>query len=148
MKNMNVINIFKTEWIKKSARYMKDPAKMKELTEVAMNYASRKGLDEITDSVKLIGQYIKAIATGTYKDYSKSKLALSVAALVYLVVPADCVPDIIPLAGYLDDVTVITFALKQLSDELERFKVSRPINKGDNMDGMEFDEAEEIRDER
>ncbi len=141
---MNVIDIFKAEWIKKSARYMKDPAKMKELTDIAMSYASRKGLDEITDSVKLIGQYIKAIATGSYKDYSKSKLALAIAALVYLVVPADCVPDIIPLAGYLDDITVITFALKQLRDELERYKTSIPAKKGDNMDGMVFDEAEEI----
>lgn len=144
---MNVIDIFKAEWIKKSARYMKDPAKMKELTDIAMNYASRKGLDEIADSVKLIGQYIKAIATGSYKDYSKSKLALAIAALVYLVVPADCVPDIIPLAGYLDDITVITFALKQLRDELERYKASIPAKKGDNMDGMVFDEAEEIVEE-
>lgn len=123
---------------------MRDPAKMKGLVEDAMNLASRQGFEEMMDYLKIVGQYIKAIANGTYKDYSKSKLALAVAALVYLVVPADCVPDFIPLAGYLDDLTVVSFAFKQIRDEIEKYKSATAVSRHEETDDIVFDEAEEI----
>lgn len=141
---MDVIKIFKSKWLRKSARYMRDPAKMKGLVEDAMNLASKQGFEEMMDYLKIVGQYIKAIANGTYKDYSKSKLALAVAALVYLVVPADCVPDFIPLAGYLDDLTVVSFAFKQIRDEIEKYKSATAVSSHEETDDIVFDEAEEI----
>lgn len=36
--------------------------------------------------------------------------AIPLAALVYLVTPVDLIPDLIPLAGYLDDVAVLCWA--------------------------------------
>ncbi len=144
---IDVIKIFKSKWLRRSAKYLRNPAQMKELAENAMKFASKEGLEEAVDSVKLIGMYIKAIVNGTYKDYSKSKLALAVAALVYLVVPADCIPDFIPLTGFLDDVTVIGFAIKQMAEELEKFKASiAPPEKAEEEE-MQFDEAEEIVDD-
>jgi uncharacterized membrane protein YkvA (DUF1232 family) len=40
--------------------------------------------------------------------------ALIIGALAYLVNPFDAVPDLIPFAGYLDDLSVITAALAAL----------------------------------
>ena len=40
--------------------------------------------------------------------YAKLTAALSI---IYLVSPADLLPDIIPLAGYIDDIVVVPFLL-------------------------------------
>lgn len=41
--------------------------------------------------------------------------ALAIGALVYLIVPIDVIPDVIPVLGLTDDVGVIAFAINQLS---------------------------------
>ena len=116
------------------------------LAEEAMGFVSKDGIDEVKEYVKLLGQYVKDIANGSYKGYSKSKLALAVAALVYLVVPTDCVPDFLPLAGYLDDVTVISFAFKQMRDEIMKYKnLAQTFSQEEGAEDIEFDEAEEIK---
>ena len=52
---------------------------------------------------------------------SGTEKVLIVAALLYLVTPADLVPDFIPLAGLLDDATVaalvLDFVLKRMEDK-------------------------------
>lgn len=46
--------------------------------------------------------------------------AAAIGSLIYLISPADAVPDIIP-GGLLDDVMVLIFACKMLSDELKKY---------------------------
>lgn len=45
------------------------------------------------------------------KSVSKWRKALLGAALVYMVVPFDAVPDMVPLFGWLDDLGVVSLAL-------------------------------------
>lgn len=56
------------------------------------------------------------------------KLA-GVAALAYLVMPIDAVPDIIPVLGWLDDVGVLSAAALFVSREVKRHgaRVDRPV---------------------
>ncbi len=49
-----------------------------------------------------------ALKDGRTPWYAKLTALLS---LIYLVSPADIVPDIIPLAGYIDDVVVVPFLI-------------------------------------
>lgn len=116
-----IISIFKKEWLGKVAAYVKDPEKLRQLVEQAMEYVSEHGLDDLKDNVKLFCAYIKAVATGKYKDYSAKNLAIAVAAIIYLVSPIDVIPDFLP-GGFIDDGMVIGFALKTLGGELARFK--------------------------
>ncbi|WP_271271483.1 YkvA family protein [Aliamphritea hakodatensis] len=44
--------------------------------------------------------------------------AIVISALVYLIDPIDAMPDILPLVGYLDDLAVITAALKALHSQV------------------------------
>ncbi|QHQ50874.1 YkvA family protein [Aeromonas media] len=48
--------------------------------------------------------------------------ALIIGALAYLVNPFDVVPDPIPFAGYLDDLSVITSALGKVRTSIPRTK--------------------------
>lgn len=43
------------------------------------------------------------------------------AGILYFVTPLDLVPDAIPGAGLLDDVTVLAFVIARLEGELARF---------------------------
>lgn len=43
-------------------------------------------------------------------------------ALAYVVLPIDIIPDFIPVVGFIDDIFVLSMAMKSISDEIERFK--------------------------
>ena len=43
-------------------------------------------------------------------------------ALAYVVIPIDLIPDFIPGVGFIDDIFVVGFVMKSISDEIERFK--------------------------
>ena len=47
--------------------------------------------------------------------------AAAIGALLYLISPADAVPDVIPGGGLLDDVAVLMIACKMLADELKKY---------------------------
>lgn len=48
--------------------------------------------------------------------------AIAIAALLYLVSPLDVVPDFLPVIGLGDDVAVILFAIKQLGEDLKKYR--------------------------
>ena len=45
--------------------------------------------------------------------------ALAVTALIYLIDPIDTIPDITPVVGYVDDLLILTAAIKKLSDHIQ-----------------------------
>src|SRR5205807_1931573 len=54
---------------------------------------------------------IRAYFRGEYRNVSQEALVFIVAAVSYLVDPFDLIPDEIPFLGFLDDATVIAFAV-------------------------------------
>ena len=52
----------------------------------------------------------------------KEKKIILIIALLYIISPIDLIPDVIPFVGMLDDVLVAGYAIKQVADELERYK--------------------------
>ena len=69
---------------------------------------------------------LKAYATGEYRDVSKRSLLLVAAGILYFVTPIDVIPDFFLGIGYLDDLTVLTYVIGIVRDEIERFR-ARPI---------------------
>ena len=52
----------------------------------------------------------------------KEKKITLIIAFIYIVSPIDLIPDAIPFVGMLDDIMVAGYAIKQVADELERYK--------------------------
>jgi hypothetical protein len=50
-------------------------------------------------------------------------------ALLYVLNPADVLPDVIVGVGYLDDATVVAFCLKLIEKELEKYKAWQLVQK-------------------
>ena len=52
----------------------------------------------------------------------REKKIVVIIALLYIVSPIDLIPDAIPFLGMFDDVLVAGYALKQVAEELARYK--------------------------
>ena len=64
---------------------------------------------------------LRAWHSGRYRGIATQSVVLVVAALIYLLAPVDTVPDVIPVAGLLDDAAVIGIVATQIRGELDRF---------------------------
>jgi len=72
----------------------------------------------IIDDVKLLFNMIRD------KDYQLDKATyFAIAgALAYVVFPVDIIPDFLPIVGFTDDAAVLAFVIRQLGDEIEKYK--------------------------
>ncbi len=77
----------------------------------------------VVEDVLLVAAMVKESVKGRYRMSRKTLFTLA-AALLYFVVPTDAIMDFLPFIGYVDDAAVLTYVLKTLSDEVERFKTT------------------------
>ena len=119
---MNFVSRFlKGNWLNKAQLYAFNPLKLKNLLLQLSSCMSRKGLLKIKDNLLLMRDYLSDIATGKYKEYNGKKLIIIVAAILYVVAPFDLLPDFIP-PGWIDDISIVAWAIKEASEELEKYK--------------------------
>ena len=126
---MNFVSRFlKGNWLSKAKIYAFNPLKLKNLLQKLGSLMSRQGLLKVKDHLVLMRDYLSDIATGKYKEYDGKKLIIIVAAIIYVVTPIDFLPDFIP-PGWIDDVSIVAWAIKEASEELERYKNYKETNK-------------------
>ena len=126
---MNFVSRFlKGNWLGKAKLYAFNPLKLKNLLQKLGSLMSRQGLLKVKDHLVLMRDYLSDIATGKYKEYDGKKLIIIVAAIIYVVTPIDFLPDFIP-PGWIDDVSIVAWAIKEASEELERYKNYKETNK-------------------
>lgn len=88
---------------------------------------ARKGpkLGQLKDDVKLLQALCVAWWRGEYRAISPKALVTIVAGLLYFVSPLDAIPDWLLGVGFLDDIAVLGWVLKTVSDELDAFRAWR-----------------------
>jgi len=88
---------------------------------------ARKGprLGQLKDDVKLLQALCVAWWRGEYRAISPKALVPVVAGLLYFVSPLDAIPDWLLGVGFLDDIAVLGWVLKTVSDELDAFRAWR-----------------------
>lgn len=76
-------------------------------------------LDDAITTIELIGKYIK----GDYRKIPARMIVSALGAMIYLVLPIDLIPDVMPVIGFADDAAVLTFVLGAgLSLELDKYR--------------------------
>ena len=119
---MNYVSRFlKGNWLQKARVYAFNPKKMKELLLQLGKYVTKNGLSSVKENLLLMKDYLYDVTTGKYKDYDVKKLMVIIGAVIYVVTPFDFLPDFIP-PGLIDDLSIVAWALKEASDELEKYK--------------------------
>ncbi|MFK8328914.1 YkvA family protein [Pseudomonas sp. BJa5] len=88
---------------------------------------ARKGprLGKLREDVRLMQALCLAWWRGEYRAISPRALVTVVAGLLYFVSPLDAIPDWLLGVGLLDDIAVLAWVLKAVSDELAAFSAWR-----------------------
>jgi len=104
--------------------YRDDPHSLAELFEQASAKAAEipaAALNELGPYLQTMLRLVRAYARGDYRDIAKDAFLTIVAAIGYLVDPFDLIPDEIPFLGFVDDATVIEFAVSRTRGALHEF---------------------------
>lgn len=120
---MDIIDKFlRSKWLTKAAKCVKTPGAMTKLALTAGVYLRKNGLKSVSEYLTLMVNYVKDVATGRYKGYSKTHLTLIVAAILYVVSPLDVIPDFLIVAGLIDDAAIIAWVFNEIGKELDEYK--------------------------
>jgi len=79
------------------------------------------------DKIILMFQMLQDVKKKKYHETPWKSLAAMIFTILYIINPLDLVPDFIPFLGYLDDITVFSFVLKLINDDLidyENWKIA------------------------
>jgi uncharacterized membrane protein YkvA (DUF1232 family) len=84
--------------------------------------AHQSSLTAVWDDLQTILRLLVAWAQRKYAEVPWTPVVLMGGALVYFVMPADAVPDLLGALGFVDDVAVITAVVHTVRNELDRFR--------------------------
>jgi uncharacterized membrane protein YkvA (DUF1232 family) len=104
--------------------YLQDPKRLHALFEKAAGKAASIPKEPFKDTwayFQAMLRLVRAYSRGEYRAVPESALLSIIAALNYLVNPFDLIPDEIPFLGFLDDATVMTFAVRKTREDLDDF---------------------------
>jgi uncharacterized membrane protein YkvA (DUF1232 family) len=114
------------EFLKKFQSGISDESSVDEKTEevgVKLDGMNKGPIAKIWDKVQQLWAYVRD------PNVHWAKKALPLAGLIYLVSPIDLIPDVIPIAGLVDDVGVIGFVFFRLAAVLGTVGVAAAIIK-------------------
>ena len=103
-----------------------DPARLRGLFEEASRKAAAVPKEPFHDAwpyLQTMLRLIRAYFRGEYRNVSQESLLSIIAAMNYFIDPFDLIPDEIPFLGFVDDATVITFAVSRSRQALDDFMV-------------------------
>ena len=78
-------------------------------------------LKKVLENVRELYALFKDAVKGDYKLHAAS-VAMIGGGLLYFILPADLIPDFIPLVGYLDDLAVLTTIMNSLKGEISAYR--------------------------
>ena len=115
-----VNRFLKGKWFAKSNSILSNKNKVLLVIATLRNYMKAGGLQKVRKDLVLLTDYVSDIIHGRYHEYNKSSIILALAGLIYVVSPLDVIPDFLPL-GFLDDITIITWAIAKITGELTKY---------------------------
>jgi uncharacterized membrane protein YkvA (DUF1232 family) len=104
--------------------YAGDPKLLRELLQNAigkLNVIPRGPFGDAWPYLLAMIRLGRAHQRNEYREISRPKLLMVIAALIYFVSPFDVIPDWLPVLGHIDDAFVVTLALKSVRTELDAF---------------------------
>ncbi len=78
-------------------------------------------LKKVVDNVRELYGLFKDSVKGNYKLHP-ANVAMIGGGLLYFILPADLIPDFLPLFGYLDDLAVLTTIMNSLKGEINQYR--------------------------
>lgn len=77
-----------------------------------------KAMRKVANQTALVLELIDDFRDGSYREVPWHTIAIASAAVLYVVNPADLVPNFVPLVGALDDMAVVAVATRWIQKDL------------------------------
>ena len=77
---------------------------------------------------------VRSFISGEYREISTSTIVAGLAVLLYVLSPIDLVPDFIPVVGFLDDLSLVSWFVSKFQVEIIRFKEWEATGRGQAAD--------------
>lgn len=90
--------------------------------ETIMDKMTDEKLKGFIEYIKLFFCMLKDFATRKYTEVPVGTIIAIVGTLLYILNPIDIIPDFIPLAGYLDDASIIATCIKVIKVDIDKYK--------------------------
>lgn len=118
-----VFNLF----INRATRLLGRPFKIiTVLNETADKLADEKSKDnkfkQLFDVALTLVRLVRSYADGSYREIQTSTVVSGLAVLLYVLSPIDLIPDFIPLVGFLDDLSLVSWFVGKFHGEITRFR--------------------------
>lgn len=100
-----------------------DPTALKQLARSAVESGATRSpaFDAVLDDFRTLVRLVVAFARDNYRQIPDEQMVLVVAALHYVAMPIDLLPDTLP-GGFLDDAYVVGWAIKAARSEIDAFR--------------------------
>lgn len=115
------------------------------LNETADKLASKDSKDnkfkQLFDVATTLVRLVRSYVSGEYREVSTSTIISGFAVLLYVLSPIDLVPDFIPVLGFLDDLSLISWFLGKFQDEIAKYRTwedTRHVAVTDNTTGPDL----------
>ena len=96
------------------------------LNETADKLASKDSKDnkfkQLFDVAATLVRLVRSYISGDYREVATGTIISGFAVLLYVLSPIDLVPDFIPVLGFLDDLSLISWFLGKFQDELTKYR--------------------------
>jgi uncharacterized membrane protein YkvA (DUF1232 family) len=96
------------------------------LNEVADKLAIKESKDnkfrQLFDVALTLVRLVRRYVSGDYRDISGGTIVSGLAVLLYVLSPIDLVPDFIPVLGFLDDLSLVSWFVGKFQVEITKFR--------------------------
>ena len=114
---------------KRAKKLLKDEDKMETFLYRLENKLNKVPIGgEILSMIPVMISMLRSYIKKEYKDIPIGTVIALISALLYWLAPLDIIPDALPVAGYVDDATVVAACLKLINDDLKEYKEWRRKN--------------------
>ena len=118
-----VFNLF----INRAAKLLGRPFKLVTiLNETADKLADAKSKDnkfkQLFDVALTLVRLVQSYIKGEYRDVNNSTIISGLAVLLYVLSPIDLIPDFIPVVGFLDDLSLVSWFVGKFQVEVIHFR--------------------------
>lgn len=106
------------------------------LNEVADKLADKESktnkFQQLFDVALTLVRLVRSYVSGEYRAISTSTIVSGLAVLLYVLSPIDLIPDFIPVLGFLDDLSLVSWFVGKFQGEIIRFReweqrAARPV---------------------
>jgi uncharacterized membrane protein YkvA (DUF1232 family) len=111
----------------KASLYFHNPERLQdEITEFynrATNEHGKKTIADMWQKLKSLYNMVLDAINNNYMFLPKAKVAVGIAVILYVLLPADLIPDVLPVFGFVDDVALLAWFFKHAAKEIHQYEI-------------------------